>query len=152
MTLSITNLSDTFSTSPQITADDVVEIAALGFKTIINNRPDGEGCAEQPNSHTIEVAAKKAGLAYLHIPVIPGNITEANVVECASLLLNAPTPILGFCRTGNRASNLYQQVQNRGNSQSNSSTISQNWLMAPICNFFKNKCLITKLMHKLNSK
>ena len=43
MPLFITKLSDTFSTSPQITVDDVVAIAALGFKTIINNRPDGEG-------------------------------------------------------------------------------------------------------------
>ena len=152
MTLSITKLSDTFSTSPQITADDVVEIAALGFKTIINNRPDGEGGAEQPISDAIKAAAKKTGLAYLYIPVIPGNITPSNVAECAAFLSTAATPVLGFCRTGNRASNLYQQVQNKSNSQSNSSTISQNWLMAPICNFFKNKCLITKLVRKLSSR
>lgn len=152
MTLTITKHSDTFSTSPKITADNVVEIAALGFKTIINNRPDGEGGAEQPTSNAIQLAAEKAGLTYIYIPVIPGNITEANVVECASFLLNAPTPILGFCRTGNRASSLYQQALNKNNKQPNTSAASQNWLMAPICNFFQNKCLITKLMRKLSSK
>ena len=39
MSLSITKISNTFSTSPQITEDDVAEIEALGFKTFINKRP-----------------------------------------------------------------------------------------------------------------
>ncbi len=152
MTLSITKLSDTFSTSPQITADDVEEIATLGFKTIINNRPDGEGGAEQPSSNTIEAAAKKVGLAYLYIPVIPGNITESNLAECTTFLAGAASPILGFCRTGKRASSLYQQALSKNNTLLNTSTANQNWLMAPICNFFKNKCLITRLVRKLSSK
>lgn len=151
MALIITRISDKFSTSPQITVDDVAEIAALGFKTIINNRPDGEGGAEQPLSEAIKAAAESAGLTYVHIPVIPGNITEANVAECATFLLNTPTPILGFCRTGNRASNLYQQASNK-NSHGSTSSAKQNWLMQKICNFFKNKCLITKLVRKLSSK
>ena len=152
MTLSISMLSDTFSTSPQITADDVAEIAALGFKTIINNRPDGEGGAEQPSSDAIQAAAEKAGLAYQYIPVIPGSITPSNVAECAAFISSAATPILGFCLTGSRASSLYQHALNKNNSTSNPSTIVQSWLMAPICNFFKNKCLITKLARKLSSK
>jgi uncharacterized protein (TIGR01244 family) len=151
MALIITHISDKFSTSPQITVDDVAEIAALGFKTIINNRPDGEGGVEQPLSEAIKVAAESAGIKYVHIPVIPGNITEANVAECATFLLNTPTPILGFCRTGNRASNLYQQASNK-NSHGSTSSAKQNWLMQKICNFFKNKCLVTKLVRKLSSK
>jgi len=150
MTLSITRISETFSTSPQISADDVAEIAALGFKTIINNRPDSEGGAEQPTSDAIKSAADKAGLTYIHIPVIPGNITEANVSECASFLMHVPTPILGFCRTGNRASSLYQQASNKNNPGSTSSA-KQNWLMQKVCNFFKNKCLITKMVRKFTS-
>jgi uncharacterized protein (TIGR01244 family) len=149
MTLIITKHSDTFSTSPQITAEDVEEIAALGFKTIINNRPDGEGGAEQATSNAIEAAAKKAGIAYVYIPVIPGNITESNVAECTAFLAGAASPILGFCRTGNRASSLYQKALSKQNPSNNTGTASQNWLMAPICNFFQNKCLITKLLRKL---
>ena len=111
MRLSITKLSETFSTSPQITAEDMCEIAALGFKAIINNRPDGEGGAEQPTSAQIMAAAHSAGLAYVHIPVIPGNITEANIAQYKDFLNNAPSPILGFCRTGNRAGALIQRAQ-----------------------------------------
>lgn len=111
MTLSITRISETFSTCPQITADEVAEIAALGFKTIINNRPDGEGGAEQPTSDAIKAAAEKAGLAYIHIPVIPGNITQENITECTQFLGKAAKPILGFCRTGNRAGTLHSKIQ-----------------------------------------
>lgn len=151
MALAITKISDTFSTSPQITADDIAEIAALGFKTIINNRPDNEGGAEQPRSVSIQSAAEKAGLVYLHIPVIPGNITESNVAACTQFLANAPTPILGFCRTGNRASNLYQKARAQS-SAGGTSAAKQNWLMQKITYFFQNKCLMTKLVRKLKSQ
>ena len=152
MPLTITKISEVFSTSPQITVNDIPEIATLGFKTIINNRPDGEGGAKQPTSATIKAAAEKTGLAYLYLPVIPGNITESNVAECATFLAGAASPILGFCRTGNRASNLYQQALSKNSTPPNTSAASQNWLIAPICNFFKNKCLITRLVRKLSSK
>ena len=36
-------ISDGLSVSPQISADDIKEIARLGFRSIICNRPDGEG-------------------------------------------------------------------------------------------------------------
>ncbi len=152
MPLTITKISEVFSTCPQITVNDIPEISVLGFKTIINNRPDGEGGAVQPTSATIQAAAEKAGLAYIHLPIIPGNITESQVAECATFLAGAASPILGFCRTGNRASNIYQQALNKNSSPPKTSAASQNWLMAPICNFFKNKCLITRLVRKLNSK
>ena len=38
----ITQISQDFSVSPQITAADVAEIANAGFKSIICNRPDFE--------------------------------------------------------------------------------------------------------------
>lgn len=113
MSLSITKLSDSFSTCPQISSADIAEIAALGYKTIINNRPDGEGGAEQPTSAQIKAAAEKAGLNYLYIPVIPGNFTEEIVNQCGTFLANAPQPVLAFCRSGTRAGNLYQLVKTR---------------------------------------
>ena len=87
MSLTITRISENFSTSPQIAVEDVAEIASLGFKTIINNRPDGEGGESQPTSDSIKIAAEKVGLTYIHIPVIPGNITQANIDECAIFYL-----------------------------------------------------------------
>ncbi len=152
MPLTITKISESFSTSPQIEANDVKEIASLGFKTIINNRPNNEGGVEQPSGDAIKAAAEKAGLAYLYLPVTPSNITEGNVAECAAFISDAATPILGFCRTGVRAGNLYQQAITKNNQDSDTSKKDQNWLMKPICNFFKNKCLVTKLIRKLSGK
>ena len=109
MSVSITQHSNEFSFCPQITVDDIQEIKSLGFKTIVNNRPDNEGGADQPQSEQIKIAAEAAGLSYYYIPVIPRNITAENLAEYATLLASAPMPILGFCRTGNRAIRIYQR-------------------------------------------
>lgn len=107
MTLTTNKLAEDFSVCPQITAEDVAEIAQLGFKTIINNRPDAEGGAEQPSNASIQAAAEKLGLQYFYIPVIPNQIQEAEVAQFAKALEGAAKPALAFCRTGNRAAKLY---------------------------------------------
>lgn len=103
MNVEITKLTETFSTCGQISPDDVTNIAALGFKTIINNRPDNEGGAEQPKSAEIQAQAEQLGLTYAYIPVIPNNIQADEVAAFAKAYENAPKPVLAFCRTGNRA-------------------------------------------------
>lgn len=147
MALQITKHTEVFSSCPQISPDDIAEIKNLGFETIINARPDLEGGNSQPTSESIKAAAEKAGLNYIHIPVVPNNIGTEDIEACAQFLSSSPTPILGFCRTGMRASNLYQSAQklNTGDSVTN-----QNWLSQKICYFFKNKCLLTKLYRKLH--
>lgn len=106
MTIQITPQSNEFSTAPQINADDLAEIAQLGFKTIINNRPDFEGGADQPTSAQIQAAAEAAGLAYIYIPVVPNNISPEQVSAFANAYASAAKPVLGFCRTGNRAGSI----------------------------------------------
>jgi len=113
MSLSTTPLSHEYSVAPQISAEDVAEIAALGFKTIINNRPDLEGGEAQPTSQSIQAAANAAGLHYIHIPVIPNAISPADVLAFVQAYTAAPKPILGFCRTGNRAANLLELAMSR---------------------------------------
>jgi uncharacterized protein (TIGR01244 family) len=111
MALTITKVLNTYSTSPQITPDDVAEIADLGYKSIINTRPDQEGGSEQPTSDAIKLAAEKLGLQYYHIPVVPNNIQSTQVDEFSNAFETAPKPILGFCRTGNRATRLLELSQ-----------------------------------------
>lgn len=139
MTIQITKLSNDFSTAPQITVDDVAEIAQLGFKTIINNRPDNEGGAEQPTSSQLKVAAEKLGLTYVYIPVIPNNILPEQVDAFHVAYDLAAKPVLGFCRTGNRASSIYKLAQTNPNNPSSAS--APKGLLA----WFKSKCLITRL-------
>ena len=72
-------MSHQVSFAGQITPEQVKEVAAQGFKTIINNRPDGEA-PDQPTSAEIEAAAKEAGLAYTEIS-FAGNELNMQHVE-----------------------------------------------------------------------
>lgn len=94
-------VTDEFTTAPQISLDDLAEAARLGFRTVINNRPDGEA-PDQPSSAQMEAAAGAAGLAYHHIPVT-GGPTPAQVEQTRALLETAEGPILAFCRSGTRS-------------------------------------------------
>ncbi len=122
MTIQITKQSDDFSTAPQISVDDVPEIAKLGFKTIINNRPDYEGGESQPTSAQLRIAAEQNGLAYLYVPVIPNNIHLAQVEAFSASYALAAKPVLGFCRTGNRAGSIFKFAQSATNQNAATST------------------------------
>ncbi len=108
MAVSPTRHNDAFSTAPQISPQDLAQLAAMGYKTVINNRPDAEGGAEQPTSAQVQAAAAQAGLVYAHLPVISGQITEAQARQFAELLAKCPKPVLAFCRSGARSQNLYR--------------------------------------------
>jgi uncharacterized protein (TIGR01244 family) len=95
------HVTDQISVSPQIGPVEVAEAARQGFRTIINNRPDGEDPA-QPSGHEIEAAAREAGLAYFHIPV-RGGPTPEQVETTGKVLAQAPAPVLAFCRSGTRS-------------------------------------------------
>lgn len=94
-------VTDQLSVSPQIGLDDLKRAADLGFKLVINNRPDGEDPA-QPSSAQVEAAAKAAGLQYAYIPV-RGGPTQDQVAEERSILENSEGPVLAFCRSGTRS-------------------------------------------------
>ena len=66
MSLSITRHTDSFATLGQIAPDHIAEIASLGFKSVINNRPDGEGGPDQPSNASIQAEAEKLGLNYVY--------------------------------------------------------------------------------------
>lgn len=94
------------SVADQIEAEDLIEIAAAGFKTVICNRPDEEG---EPHLTSTE-AAKKAdalGMAFKYLPVNGANITDADVAAHAQLLDEAEGPVLTYCRTGTRCTKLW---------------------------------------------
>jgi uncharacterized protein len=110
-TITTTAIDECFSTAAQIRLDDVASIAALGFKTLINCRPDGEADAQQPSSADIAALAEQYGLQYAYFPVISGTSGEEYAGEMAATLSNTPLPILSFCRSGTRAGKLYALAQ-----------------------------------------
>jgi uncharacterized protein (TIGR01244 family) len=103
--------TEQFGTLGQIMPEDVAEIARQGYKSIINNRPDGEGGATQPLNAEVEAAAKALGLNYAYLPVVSGQITLEQAQEMARLLSTMPAPVLAFCRSGARSTNLYMLAQ-----------------------------------------
>jgi len=115
-------VTDDFTTAPQISLADVAEAARLGFKTVINNRPDGEE-PTQPPSAEVEAAATAAGLAYHHIPV-RGSPTPDQVDQTRELLSTAEGPILAFCRSGTRSIVTWSLAQASSGAQSPSELIS----------------------------
>lgn len=97
-------ITDQVSVAPQITAADVASAAAQGFRTIVNNRPDGESF-DQPPGAEIEAACAAAGLAYVAIPIDQSGFNHDQVQAMADALQSGP--VLAFCRSGTRSCNLW---------------------------------------------
>ncbi len=103
----ISDLGPGYFVTGQISVEDVGFIAEEGFRTIVNNRPDGEGGAAQPRSSDLEAEARRHGLSYFYLPMQRAHVDPRLVNEFAQTLAMAPVPVIGFCRTGARASALY---------------------------------------------
>ncbi|PVE23456.1 TIGR01244 family phosphatase [Microvirga sp. KLBC 81] len=99
-------LTPNLSVAPRLTEQDLEKAAAAGFKTIINNRPDGEA-PDQPRSDELAAAAERLGVAYRHIPVVPGQLSNDQVQAFRTAVTEAEKPALAFCRTGTRSITLW---------------------------------------------
>ncbi len=97
--------------APQLTPEAMAQAAELGFRSVVNNRPDHEGGPEQPTSAAIEAAARAAGLEYRFLPVAGGYQSPEEAVQMARLLQELPRPLLMFCRSGARSARLYGLAQ-----------------------------------------
>ncbi|WP_036484446.1 TIGR01244 family sulfur transferase [Nitratireductor basaltis] len=102
-------LDEDFAVAPQIAAAHVEAIAEAGFKSIVCNRPDSEDGAVPHDE--VQAAAEAAGLEFRFLPVVPGEITEDDARNMAALLNELPKPVLAYCRSGGRCTNLYAMVQ-----------------------------------------
>jgi uncharacterized protein (TIGR01244 family) len=111
MSLPLRALTPDVCVAPQLTPEAMAEAAAMGFKSVVNNRPDFEHGPDQPTSTDIEAAARAAGLEYRHLPVAGGYQTPEQVAAMAALLAELPRPLLMFCRSGARSTNLFAQAE-----------------------------------------
>ncbi|EIL92152.1 TIGR01244 family sulfur transferase [Rhodanobacter spathiphylli] len=99
-------LTEQLSVAPQIAAADMPAIVAQGFRSIVNNRPDGEEPG-QPDNAALEAAAHAAGLEWRHIPVVSGKVNDDQVRSFSEAMAQLPGPVLAFCRSGTRCSALW---------------------------------------------
>jgi sulfide:quinone oxidoreductase len=104
--MEIRKISHNLSVSPQITPADFAELRMAGFRSVICNRPDGEG-ADQPTFAEIEKAAEAAGLEARYIPIVSGKVSDADAVTFDTALQELRGPVLAYCRTGTRSTTLW---------------------------------------------
>lgn len=102
----IRRINDRISVAPQIDPADVNELASQGFVAVINNRPDNED-AGQPAGDTVRAAAETLGLAYHAIPVTHAGFSAHQVEAMSAALEAAKGPVLAYCRSGTRSTNLW---------------------------------------------
>lgn len=98
-----------FAVAPQIALEDISEIAAAGFKTLINNRPDGEASGQITDAQAAQAAAA-AGMAYVSIPFAGGPRME-HVQATVEALAGHTGPVLAFCRSGTRSITVWALAQ-----------------------------------------
>jgi sulfide:quinone oxidoreductase len=83
----------------------VPELATMGFRSLICNRPDGE--PDGVPFADIERAARRHGLAFAYQPVLLSRIGPADGGTFGHLLYALPKPILAYCRSGRRSAALW---------------------------------------------
>ena len=108
--MDIKKIDEDLSVSPQLQLEDISKIAALGFKSIICNRPDGEG-VDQPTITELKNAAEKEGLIVHYLPIIQGKVQETDAAKFFSLIEETEKPALAFCGTGTRSTTLWALSQ-----------------------------------------
>lgn len=107
--MEINQISDDFSTCGQLGPDDLADIKALGFRSLICVRPDGEA-EGQPTFGEIQDRATAHGLQTRYVPVHPSGATEANHAAFSKALAELRKPVLGYCRSGQRAAALWKAL------------------------------------------
>ena len=108
--MDIRPLSAELSVSPQIAVTDMDAIAGAGFRSIICNRPDGEG-ADQPGYTEIERSGTERGLQIRYLPAESGKVTDEQGAAFGKLMAELPKPVLAFCRTGMRSTTMWALTQ-----------------------------------------
>lgn len=101
--MDIRALTPAYAVSPQIAIEDLAEIKAAGFTTVIDNRPDGE-IPPDLHSHNMRAAAEALGLVFHINPVIGGALTPENVTLQSQIMADANGPVFAYCASGNRCS------------------------------------------------
>jgi len=111
MTLAPLAIAPDVCVTGQLDPASMGEVARLGFRAVVNNRPDYEGGHDQPTNQEIEEAARAAGLLYRFLPVSGAYQSPEDAENMARLLRELPRPLLMFCRSGARSTRLYMLAQ-----------------------------------------
>ncbi|MGJ8528865.1 TIGR01244 family sulfur transferase [Maritalea sp.] len=107
--MELKKINDQVSVSPQIAIEDLAAIKEAGFKTIINNRPDGEA-PDQPMSAEVKAAALAQGLKFVEIPMGREGVSPEMIAQTREVFADGE-PVLAYCRSGTRSTTLWALSQ-----------------------------------------
>lgn len=96
-------LAPLFAVTAALEPGDFARVAALGFKAIVSNLPDGES-ARHPSTAEAAKLAAAAGLQYRHIPATKFDVLSPRVVDgTIAAAQELEGPILAHCASGLRS-------------------------------------------------
>ena len=104
--MDIRPIADGYAVSPQIEPEDIPEIAARGFTTVICNRPDAE-VPHELAAGVMRAAVEAAGLRFVENPMAGGGLTMDHIAAQRAALDGAEGPVLAYCASGNRSTILW---------------------------------------------
>lgn len=102
-------IAEGFAVCGQVQQGDIADIAAAGFRTLICHRPDGEEVA-QPSATEVANWADAAGLKFILLPFSAGELSAEVVEQYRELYRHAERPVLGYCRSGQRAETIWNEA------------------------------------------
>ncbi len=93
------------ATAGRPSAEGLLRLKAMGFRTVIDLRTEGEGVkAEQE-------AVEKEGLRYVWVPMTAATMSAADVAKVASVVDDAAAgPVLLHCAAANRAGGVWAAI------------------------------------------
>jgi sulfide:quinone oxidoreductase len=99
----IVYITPRFAVSGALAPEDFATLAALGFRSVINNRPDGEEPGQLTGRDEAALAAA-AGLGYRFVPAAKLDLFSDGVVTAMqSALRELDGPVLAHCKAGMRS-------------------------------------------------
>ncbi|HEU6454140.1 MAG TPA: TIGR01244 family sulfur transferase, partial [Roseateles sp.] len=104
--MELKTLTPELAVAAQIHAPDLHEVFNAGFRTLICNRPDGEG-NDQPVFAELQAAASGMGITMHYLPAESGKVTDEQGRQFGALMDASPKPVLAFCRTGMRSTTMW---------------------------------------------
>ena len=102
-------LTSEISVSPQLHSGEMSLVHALGFRSVICNRPDGEA-VDQPLFETIRQLGLNSGIETAYVPLKPEKTTDEDLALMTEMVDQLPKTILAFCGTGARSEALLKKI------------------------------------------
>ena len=110
----IVHITPHFAVTGALQSADFAQAAALGFRSIVSNLPDGESQVHPTSQQEAQLAAN-AGLGFRHIPVTKAEAFSDRVVEgMTNALGELEGPILAHCASGLRSAVAWAAAAARG--------------------------------------